>query len=90
MVRGACASDHSAVRSFDEQAGQATLEWLAVAVGVVALSGALVTATPAVAPRITSAFQTPHLSRRRRVARGLAPHRATRAGAAAGCACADS
>ena len=46
------------VRSFDEQVGQATLEWLAVAVGVVALSGALVTATPAVAPQITSTFQT--------------------------------
>ena len=44
--------------SFGEQAGQTTLEWLAVAVGVVALSGALVTAMPAVAPQISSAFQT--------------------------------
>ena len=66
----------------DEQADQATLEWLAVAVGVVALSGALVTATPAVAPR-SPARSDPHLSRRRRVVRGLAPHRAARAGATA-------
>jgi hypothetical protein len=34
------------------------LEWRAVAVGVVALSGALVTAAPAVASQIASAFQT--------------------------------
>jgi hypothetical protein len=58
MVRGACASDHAGVRSFGEQAGQATHERLVVAVGVVALSGARVTAVPAVAPQITSAFQT--------------------------------
>ena len=58
MVRGARASDHWGVRSFGEQAGQATLERQVVAAGVVALSGALVTAVPAVAPHITSAFQT--------------------------------
>ena len=58
MVRGARASDHWGVRSFGEQAGQATLERQVVAAGVVALSGALVTAVPAVAPHITSTFQT--------------------------------
>ena len=58
MVRGARASDHWGVRSFGEQAGQATLERQVAAAGVVALSGALVTTVPAVAPHITSAFQT--------------------------------
>jgi hypothetical protein len=58
MALGVRASDHCRVRSFGGQAGQATIEWLAVAVGVVALSGALVTAMPPVAPQITSAFQT--------------------------------
>ena len=71
------------VRSFDAQAGQATLEWLAVAVGV---GGTLRGPRHGHAGRRAADHQRvpdPHLSRRRRVVRGLAPHRAARAGAAA-------
>ena len=70
------------VRSFDEQADQATIEWLAVAVGVVALSGALVTATPAVAPRSPARFRPSSVASAAGRARSR-PHRAARAGATA-------
>src|SRR4051794_40050925 len=98
MVRELRASDHCGVRSLGGQAGQATIERRAVAVGVVARSGALVTAMPADAPPVTRAFQRSHPWRRGRVVRGLAPPRAAPAGAAAsstrvvvaGRACADS
>src|SRR3954469_10064347 len=83
MVRELRASDHCVVRLLSGQVGQATIERRAVAVGVVARSGAPVTAMPADAPPITRAFPRPHPSRRRWVVRGLAPHRAAPAGAAA-------
>src|SRR3954469_18800767 len=83
MVRELRASDHCVVRSLSGQVGRATIERRAVAVGVVARSGALVTATPADAPPITRAFPRPHPSPRRRGGGGLPPHRAPPAGAAA-------
>ena len=58
MVLAVRASDHWGVRSFGEQAGQATIEWLAVAVGVVALSGAFVTATPTSRRRAPARLRT--------------------------------
>lgn len=58
MVRGAPASDHFAMRSFAREHGQTTVEWLALMVGMVALAGVLVTATPAAASHVTGAVQT--------------------------------
>jgi hypothetical protein len=58
MVRGARASDHFAMRSFGREHGQTTVEWLALMVGMVALAGVLVTATPAAASHVTGAVQT--------------------------------
>ena len=58
MVPGASASHHFAMRSFAREHGQTTVEWLALMVGMVALAGVLVTATPAAASHVTGAVQT--------------------------------
>jgi hypothetical protein len=58
MVRPGHGLHHSGMRSWGEERGQATIEWLALMVGLVALAAALFTALPAVAAPVGDAFRT--------------------------------
>lgn len=49
---------HHSRRGFTSEAGQATVNWLAMMIGVIALTAALAAAMPSVAPTIACKFQT--------------------------------